>query len=102
MDMGPPRNRCATHNFQTSGARKTTTTPNQTNLKERRSGSLPRAQQLDATLRLSILFQSLPQVGSNTIRKRQIEAIGPQSYPFCGAHVAAGQIVHAYVDDRYV
>jgi len=33
-----------------------------------------------AQQRLSILFQSPSQVGSNTIRKRQIEAIGPRSY----------------------
>src|SRR5262249_60835862 len=52
----------ATHNFQTSGGRKTTTTLNQTNLK--------------GAATLAILFQSPSQVGSNTIRKRQIETIG--------------------------
>src|SRR5262249_5155119 len=35
----------------------------------RRSNLQPRAQELDVTLRLSILFQSPPQVGSNAIRK---------------------------------
>src|SRR5262249_14957769 len=60
----------ATHNFQTSGGRKTKTTLNQTNLK--------------GAVTLAILFQSPSQVGSNTIRKRQIETIGPRSYSLNG------------------
>src|SRR5262245_38797501 len=76
----------ATHNFQTSGARKTTTTPNQNNSKERRSGSrsLPRAQQLDATLRLPFCFSRRPKSGQTLFEKDRSKAIGPRSYPLNG------------------